>query len=69
MHMHFTLGAYFELHFRQCNYGSILYGPCEDSESYVRGGPTQHFLVDKGGEDPNTTKSGGHYSPASETSF
>ena len=51
MHMHFTLGAYFELHFRQFNHGSILYGPClvcADPESYVRGGPTQLFLVDKG---------------------
>ena len=25
--LHFTLGAYFELHFRQFYHGSILYGP------------------------------------------
>ena len=25
MHMHFTLGAYFELHFRQFYHNSILY--------------------------------------------
>ena len=28
--MHFTLGAYFELHFRQFYHGSILYGPWLD---------------------------------------
>ena len=46
-------------------------------ESFVRGGPTQFrkrfcccfFLVHKGGEDPNTTKSGDHHCPASETPF
>ena len=28
--MHFTLGVYFQLHFRQFYYGSILYGPWLD---------------------------------------
>ena len=28
--MHFTLGAYFQLHFRQFYHGSILYGPWLD---------------------------------------
>ena len=27
MHMPFTIGAYFQLHFRQFYHGSILYGP------------------------------------------
>ena len=55
--MHFTLGEYFELHFRQFYHGSILYGPwlaCADPESYVRGGQTQLFFlllfIWKGGE-------------------
>ena len=30
MHMHLTIGAYFELHFRQFYHGSILYGPWLD---------------------------------------
>ena len=30
MHMHFALGAYFQLHFRQFYHGSILYAPILD---------------------------------------
>ena len=44
---------------------------CMDPESFVRGGPTLtlFFLVDKGKEDLNTTKSGPSSAHLSETPF
>ena len=43
--------------------------PCADPESSIRGGGVQLFFnlffLDKGREDPNTTKSG-HHQPASD---
>ena len=81
MRMHFTLGAYFELHFRQFlswKHTILALISMRGSRKLCQRGPTQLFfvvaffllfLVDKGREDPNTTKSGVHYWPASETSL
>ena len=40
------------LHIRKCEES------CAYPECFVRGGPTDVFLVDEGRKDPNTTKSG-----------